>query len=84
MEPSFQLEEKIELDMPVELLDSLLFVVGVMLKQLIARASFASSCTSLCSRYVVIRGRGIAQSHRKASPSDYRPSALDQAHTPRS
>jgi protein ImuB len=39
MEPAFALEEFIELDSPVELLDSLLFVVGVMLDQLIVRAA---------------------------------------------
>jgi protein ImuB len=39
IEPDFTLEERIELDSPVELLDSLLFVVGVMLEQLILRAT---------------------------------------------
>jgi protein ImuB len=39
VEPSFALEERMELDTPVELLDSLLFVVGVMLEQLIVRAT---------------------------------------------
>jgi protein ImuB len=38
VEAAFHLEEKMELDSPVELLDSLLFVVGVMLDQLILRA----------------------------------------------
>jgi protein ImuB len=38
VEPAFTLEERIELDMPVELLESLLFVIGVMLDQLILRA----------------------------------------------
>jgi protein ImuB len=38
VEAAFLLEEKMELDSPVELLDSLLFVVGVMLDQLILRA----------------------------------------------
>jgi protein ImuB len=38
VEPAFTLAEKIELDSPVELLESLLFVVGVMLDQLILRA----------------------------------------------
>jgi protein ImuB len=38
LEPAFALEERMELDTPVELLDSLLFVVGVMLDQLILRA----------------------------------------------
>ena len=37
--PAFALEELMELDCPVEMLDSLLFVVGVMLEQLILRAS---------------------------------------------
>ncbi len=39
VEPSFALEERMELDTPVELLDSLLFVIGVMLDQLIVRAT---------------------------------------------
>ena len=38
VEPPFTLEDRMELDTPVELLDSLLFVVGVMLDQLILRA----------------------------------------------
>jgi protein ImuB len=38
IEAAFILEEKMELDSPVELLDSLLFIVGVMLDQLILRA----------------------------------------------
>lgn len=39
IEPAFVLHECMELDSPVELLDSLLFVVGVMLEQLIHRAT---------------------------------------------
>jgi protein ImuB len=39
VEPAFALEEEMELDNAVELLDSLLFVVGVMLQQLITRAT---------------------------------------------
>lgn len=38
VEPAFALAERMELDMPVELLDSLLFVIGAMLDQLIVRA----------------------------------------------
>jgi protein ImuB len=38
VEPVFALEERIELDSPIELLDSLMFVAGVMLEQLIFRA----------------------------------------------
>ncbi len=37
-EPAFTLEERMELDSPVELLEALLFVVGVILDQLILRA----------------------------------------------
>ena len=39
IERPFTLEEFIELDSPVEILDSLLFVLGVMLEQLIIRAT---------------------------------------------
>ncbi len=39
VEPKLKLEESMELDTPVELLDSLLFVIGVMLDQLVARAN---------------------------------------------
>lgn len=39
IELPFSLEEKMELDAPVELLESLLFVVGVMLDHLIVRAT---------------------------------------------
>ena len=38
IEASLALEERMELDSPVELLDSLLFILGVMLDQLIVRA----------------------------------------------
>jgi protein ImuB len=38
LEASLVLEERMELDSPVELLDSLLFILGVMLDQLIVRA----------------------------------------------
>jgi protein ImuB len=38
LEASFALEERMDLDAPVELLDSLLFIMGVMLDQLIVRA----------------------------------------------
>lgn len=39
MEPVFSLQEKIELESPVELLDALMFVLNVMLEQLILRAA---------------------------------------------
>ena len=47
MEPMFRLEERMELDAPVELLESLLFVVGVMLEQLILRASARTGVLAL-------------------------------------
>jgi protein ImuB len=39
VEPVFKLEERVELDSPVEVLESLLFVMGVMLEQLVLRAT---------------------------------------------
>jgi protein ImuB len=39
MEGEFRLEERMELDVPVELLETLLFVIGVMVEQLILRAT---------------------------------------------
>jgi protein ImuB len=39
VEPEFLLQEKMELESPVEMLDSLMLVVNVMLKQLILRAA---------------------------------------------
>ena len=38
IEAGLAMEERMELDLPVELLDSLLFIIGVMLDQLIVRA----------------------------------------------
>jgi protein ImuB len=38
VEPVFMLEERVELDAPVEILESLLFGLSVMLDQLILRA----------------------------------------------
>jgi protein ImuB len=38
IEPGLVLEERVELDVPIELLDSLLFILGVMLDQLIVQA----------------------------------------------
>jgi protein ImuB len=50
LEASFDLQERMELDSPVELLDSLLFIIGVMLDQLIVRAQsriLALACVTL-------------------------------------
>jgi protein ImuB len=50
VEPAFTLEERMELDSPVELLDALLFVINVMLEQLILRAKarvLALACVNI-------------------------------------
>jgi protein ImuB len=50
LDASFDLQERMELDSPVELLDSLLFIIGVMLDQLIVRAQsriLALACVTL-------------------------------------
>jgi protein ImuB len=50
LEACFDLQERMELDSPVELLDSLLFIIGVMLDQLIVRAQsriLALACVTL-------------------------------------
>jgi protein ImuB len=39
VEPAFTLEERIELDSPIEILDTLMFVVNTMLEQLVLRAT---------------------------------------------
>src|SRR6202044_1258500 len=53
VEPPGTLEEYRELDSPVEILDSLLFVVGVMLEQLILRAT--SRMSALAALTIVLR-----------------------------
>jgi protein ImuB len=73
VEPDFMLEERMELDTPVELLDSLLFVVGVMLEQLIVRAiarilALASVSVSLSLEGGVTHARSV----RPALPSNDR------------
>lgn len=58
MEPAFALEERMELDSPVELLDSLLFVIGLMLEQLILRAT--SRILALASVSITLTLEGSA------------------------
>jgi protein ImuB len=62
VEPPFALEERIELDSPVELLDSLMFVAGVMLEQLILRA--ASRMVALASVTITLSLEG-GNTHRR-------------------
>src|ERR1017187_10482620 len=66
-EPEFRLEERMELDTPVELLDSLLFVVSLMLEQLILRAT--ARVLALASVTVTLRLEGGAAHTRMVRPA---------------
>ena len=69
-EPPFALAEKMELDAPVELLESLLFVVGVMLDQLILRAKARILALSSVTITLTLDGGGThKRTVRPALPS---------------
>jgi protein ImuB len=73
MEATFCLEERMDLDSPVEVLDALLFAVNAMLGQLIQRA--AARVLALASVTVTLRlegGATHARSIRSALPSNDR------------
>src|ERR1700722_2760411 len=73
IEPEVRLEERMELDTPIELLDSLLFVVGVMLEQLILRATTrVLALASLASTLLLERGASHSRTLRPALPSNDR------------
>jgi len=67
MEPVFALEERMELDLPVEQLDSLLFAVSVMLEQLILRA--ANHILALASVTVTLSLEGGTTHTRTVRPA---------------
>ena len=67
LEPEFRLEERMELDAPVELLESLLFVVGVILEQLILRAT--ARVLALASVTVTLSLEGGAVHTRTVRPA---------------
>lgn len=67
MEPNLALEERMELDTPVELLDSLLFIVGVMLEQLIVRAT--GCLLALASVTITLSLEGGASHTRTVRPA---------------
>ena len=67
VEPAFALAERMELDSPVELLDSLLFVVGAMLDQLIVRAS--ARALALASVTITLTLEGGATHARTVRPA---------------
>jgi protein ImuB len=66
-EASFELEERMELDSPVEQLESLLFVLGIMLEQLILRA--AARVLALASVTVTLTLEGGAAHVRTVRPA---------------
>ena len=73
IEPGFVLEEHMDLDSPVELLDSLLFVAGVMLDQLIVRAqSRILSLASLTLHLTLEEGEPYTRIVRPALPNNDR------------
>lgn len=67
VEPDFMLEERMELDTPVELLDSLLFIASVMLEQLIARAT--ARILALASVTITLSLEGGATHTRSVRPA---------------
>jgi len=67
IEPSFSLEEQVELDSPVEVLDSLLFVVGVMIDQLILRAT--ARIFALASVTITLKLDGSSEHVRTVRPA---------------
>jgi protein ImuB len=67
LEASFALEEHMELDTPVELLDSLLFIIGVMLDQLMVRAQ--SRILELASITLHLRLEGGTAHSRTVRPA---------------
>jgi protein ImuB len=67
LEPTFALEERMELDSPVEQLDSLLFVVSVMLEQLIVRATHR--VLALASVTITLSLEGSAFHTRSVRPA---------------
>jgi protein ImuB len=67
VEPLFALAETMELDAPVEILESLLFVVGTMLDQLISRAR--TRILALTSVTIVLALDGVATHTRTVRPA---------------
>ena len=81
IEPSFALEERMELDSPVELLDSLLFILGVMLDQLIVRAQSHILALASITLQLDLEGHS-AYPDRAARTAQQRSEAMAEAHPP--
>ena len=73
VEPAFTLEERMELDSPVEILDALMFVVNLMLEQLILRATARVLALASVSITLTLEGGAThSRSVRPALPSNDR------------
>lgn len=73
LEPEFRLEERMELDAPVELLESLMFVVGVMLEHLILRATARVLALAAVTVALSLEGGAVhTRTVRPALPSNDR------------
>jgi len=71
IEPPFALDEFIELDSPVELLESLLFVLGALLGQLIVRAANRALALAAVTATLALEGGGThSRTVRPALPSN--------------
>lgn len=81
LEPEFRLEERMELDSPVELMESLLFVVGVMLEQLVLRATArVLALASVTATLSLEGGASHTRTVRPALPSNDRQMWLKLLH----
>jgi protein ImuB len=81
IEPAFALEERMELDSPVELLDSLLFVIGVMFEQLILRAQARMLALASVSITLTLEGGTMhTRTVRPALPMNERKTWLKLLH----
>lgn len=67
LEPAFKLQERMELDSPVEVLDALMFVANLMLEQLILRA--AARVLALASVSITLILEGGAMHTRTVRPA---------------
>jgi protein ImuB len=81
MEAEFRLEERMELEAPVELLESLLFVVGVMLEQLVLRATARVLALATVTVELKLEGGGThVRTVRPALPNNERTMWLKLIH----
>ena len=81
LEPEFCLEERMQLDAPVELLESLLFVIGVMLEQLVVRATArVLALATVCVELKLEGGGTYTRTVRPALPSNDRKMWLKLLH----